>query len=78
MGEGDGANDQSGGMTGAEAAVIAGVVGGGSAILAASVATFGTYKVTSRSIAAESTWRREERIQQRIEQAYIEVSHVLI
>lgn len=41
-------------MTGGEAAVIAGAVGAGSAIVAAAIATFGTYRVTQRSIAADS------------------------
>jgi hypothetical protein len=60
-------------MTGAEATLIAGIVAGGTAVLAATVATIGTYKVTTRSINAGATQQREERMQQRIEQAYTEV-----
>lgn len=48
-------------------------MGGGSAILAATVATIGSYQVTKRSIETNATQKREERIQQRIEQAYIEI-----
>ena len=56
-------------MTGAEAAVIAGLVGGGSAVLAAGIATIGTYKVTNRSITAEVERAREERLAE----AYIDL-----
>ena len=66
-----------GDVTASQAALIAGIVGGGSAILAAAIATFGTYKVTNRSIAADVTGRREERRQQRIEDAYIEIQTYL-
>src|SRR5271157_3697288 len=37
-------------ISGAEATVIAGLVGGGSAVLAAGLATIGTYKVTDRAV----------------------------
>jgi hypothetical protein len=37
-------------ISGAEATVIAGLVGGGSAVIAATLATIGTYAVTDRSV----------------------------
>ncbi len=49
-------------MTGAEATLLAGLVGGGSAVLAAGLATFGTYKVTNRSIAAQARSEGQERL----------------
>lgn len=49
-------------MTGAEATLLAGLVGGGSAVLAAGLATFGTYKVTTRSITAQTAQAREARL----------------
>ena len=42
-------------ISGVEATVIAGLVGGGSAFLAALLATIGTYKVTTRSVVAALT-----------------------
>jgi hypothetical protein len=60
-------------MTGAEATLIGAIVGGGTAVLAAAVATICTYKVTKRSIDADAAQKREERMQQRIELAYTEI-----
>lgn len=56
-------------MTGAEATLLAGLVGGGSAVLAAGLATFGTYRVTTRSVDAQTTRAREERLAE----AYIDL-----
>jgi hypothetical protein len=45
-----------------DSTVIAGIVGGGSAVLAAGIATLGTYKVTSRSISGEKARDRDARL----------------
>ena len=60
-------------MTGAEAAVIAGAVGGGRAVLAAGLATFGTYKATDRSVRAQAGRERE----QRLAEAYIDLTRLI-
>jgi hypothetical protein len=55
-------------ISAAEATVIAGIVGGGSAVIAATLATIGTYKVTERSvdeIKKEGDRQREADRQQR-------------
>jgi hypothetical protein len=56
-------------ISGAEATVIAGIVGAGSALLSASLATFGTYKVTNRSIRSQEERARQERLAE----AYIDL-----
>jgi hypothetical protein len=53
-------------VTGAEATIIAGIVGAGSAVIASAVATFGTYRVTKRS-------GNEDRKQERIRDAYVTI-----
>jgi hypothetical protein len=49
-------------VTTSEAIVLAAAVGAGSALLAAGVATFGTYRVTTRSIGAQASRDREARL----------------
>jgi hypothetical protein len=56
-------------VTGAEATLLAGIVGGVSAAAAAGFAAFGTYRATNRTVTAEG--QQEDR--NRIAQAYIDL-----
>jgi hypothetical protein len=49
-------------MTGGETALLGAAIGGGAALIGALGATFGSYKVTDRSIAAQVARDREQRL----------------
>jgi|HubBroStandDraft_6_1064221.scaffolds.fasta_scaffold185860_3 hypothetical protein len=57
------------GVTGAEATLLAGIVGGVSAAAAAGFAAFGTYRATNRTVTAQ----RQQEDRNRIAQAYIDL-----
>lgn len=65
-------------ISGAEATVIAGIVGGGSAVLAAGLATIGTYKVTQRSVEAQARIAREDRRFDREADTYLAANQFLL